>query len=653
MLNPILMRRVAQPAVLALAGGLLALGACGDSTETDADRRAAAGLSGKVEAEHIEPFTPEELPDITGNREHELHFAGGVVCGECHLSTAPLPIDHAHEVCKDCHAERTVAAPVWENHCLSCHYFTREAQAASDDPQRMMDHLCVKCHAGDDFGGNIYGHCKTGVDEMVRCDHCHRPHDSAAPAAIELCVTCHHELTEVRHPQGSDVKCSLCHAAHLPPPTGGSVCTVCHGQAEQVLVHRIPAHPADCLVCHEPHFTTPEIKRCCEDCHEEYQGIVCEGQPQQHLDCENCHVLDDFSFRGSGACGRCHAGQGVALAAEGVPEQHQRCITCHPPHSWFTSFRRTCQRCHELDSVFEHQLEFHPDDCGACHDPHGVATMPKSGSCGACHQGDDNLPSFGANPPEMHLSCANCHEVEPMRQGRFRFIGQESTCLLCHFEAADGLGWDDTPSGHQSCDVCHSPHDFGSVAIKDSCQICHADAADAAPNDLHRDCLLCHEPDHAFAFAGQEASCQLCHSDAATDAPNQLHADCANCHAFDHGFAFSGIEKSCELCHGDVVDQAPSELHEGCDTCHAQDHSVEYVGADGSCSLCHPDLPAEHRSPGHAECSYCHASHTFAAHYDACTVCHTDREDHFAGYQCSRCHKFGPGGVYKEHGDVD
>ena len=70
-------------------------------------------LGERVKPEQVAPFVPAELPSIQGNQMHELHFAGGAHCGECHPSTQPMPIQQAHEICADCHPSQHVAKPVW------------------------------------------------------------------------------------------------------------------------------------------------------------------------------------------------------------------------------------------------------------------------------------------------------------------------------------------------------------------------------------------------------------------------------------------------------------------------------------------------------------------------------------------------------------
>lgn len=506
-------------------------------------------LSENLKAEHVAPFTPEEVPSIQGNRMHQLHFAGGAHCGECHPSDQPMPIEQAHKICANCHPQRQVTKPVWENHCLACHYFTQAAQEYNKDPEKMVEFLCAKCHFGEGLGGSIYTLSGHKTSEMIICDHCHRPHDSEAPAAAELCATCHEDLADVTHPAGGQAKCSICHRAHRPPPDGTKLCTTCHGQREDipVLVHQIPTHPKDCLKCHNAHFTTIEIKGVCVDCHE---GVVYNGsenQPSAHKDCENCHRLEDFKFRGFSTCAGCHKAEGAVIQDDRVPSKHKRCATCHLPHTWRASFDRNCVSCHEIENVFEHQLPMHPKDCETCHDPHHTADMPPSGNCADCH----DVPSFGTQANEMHRTCENCHPN--VDQQDYTFAGTENSCQICHAEALGDppLTWSDVPGGHLMCTACHATHSWKIQPVADSCAICHAEIRGQAPNDTHADCFNCHAHNHSVQFAGQESSCALCHVDLPGTHSAAGHTDCFNCHQ-QHSF---GADTSlCVVCHADKAE---------------------------------------------------------------------------------------------------
>ena len=534
-----------------LCPGLLALllavplAACGHRAGgKDARTRT---LSSRLKLEQVAPFVKDVLPSIQGNLMHEKHFADGVHCGECHPTNQPMPVQEAHKVCQNCHAERKVAKHVWQNHCLSCHHFTKNAQQYETDAKQMVDNLCHKCHAATDpLGGSIYMLSGHQASEMVKCDHCHRPHESNAPAAAELCVTCHKEFKEVRHPGGSQAKCSICHGAHRKPPSGFELCTACHGQPKDVLVHKIKNHPKDCLKCHNAHLTGARIKGVCGDCH---KGLVYRGeanQPDAHLDCKSCHILESFKFKGAQSCAGCHKKESAQRGDSRVPKEHKNCTTCHYPHSWRASFSRNCTRCHQTSSIPEHKLEFHSKlACNKCHNPHRPAEMPKTGECASCHK---NVPSFGRNAPEMHLQCTNCH-ANPEKH-EFTVSDWAATCKVCHAQARTepAMEWSAVPSGHNDCSTCHERHSMRLAEVKDSCAICHSDVMDQAPNGMHEQCFNCHSQNHSVAFVGEEDSCKSCHGAPPGTHAAAGHADCLNCHT-KHSFAVeAGV---CTVCHSD------------------------------------------------------------------------------------------------------
>jgi hypothetical protein len=588
--------------ILALLAAVALYASCRDGGTGSSQAKQGLALLAKRPGEQLQPFPPERLSEIVGNPMHEAHFAAQVQCGQCHLSTDPLPAELSHQICGECHPKREMAKSVWTNHCLACHYFLPHEEEIARKPAELTKTLCKQCHSEqDEFGGHLYASCTDTTGEMVLCDHCHRPHDKLAPAAISLCVNCHKDISKSRHPKGADTKCSLCHKPHSPTLQGDKICVSCHGQAADVIVHRIEKHPKDCLQCHKAHFTTIEIKGVCSDCHE--GRVYREGRnvPAKHKDCENCHRLSDFKFKGTTACAGCHKKEGAIASDSKAPMSHRRCLTCHDPHTWRATFERNCDDCHDLTKVEEHNVPYHPKDCKACHDPHNPLAMPKSGDCDGCHQMDQKVPPFGPAAPESHRTCDNCHEGAQLAAGKFVFVGPQSSCMVCHNTATSGLEWSAVPEMHLECLNCHKAHTFQLADAADSCNVCHSDVIDKAPNDYHRTCFNCHANDHSFSFSGEQYSCQVCHAELVSEAPSEMHQQCSNCHKLDHTVQFAGVENSCKLCHG-----TPPGLHSG---------------------------------KGHQDCLNCHALHNFKTDANACVVCHGDlAQGHYQDYGCLDCH---------------
>lgn len=512
-----------------------------------------------IHAEEAEPFVPEEIAPIEGNLMHELHFAGGAHCGECHLSTQPMPIDRAHEICKECHPEQTVSKPIWDKHCLACHFFTQGAQAAAGDPRKLTADLCTKCHESEGPGGMLFAFCSPEHGTKTVCSRCHRPHESEQIDWASVCLECHPEHVGVTHPAGGKAQCSICHQPHRAPPSGHDICTRCHGQAQGLMVHDIPQHPENCLECHSAHFATFTYTGSCTQCHEGMNYNGQHGQPVEHLACDKCHN-DGYSFKGNYACRSCHSRQ--VSDREDLPDQHKSCTTCHTAHIWRANATRTCERCHETSDSFEHVFMQHPKNCDACHDPHLKTPLPASGDCAGCHKNDSGFPTFSATAPEAHQVCVNCHDAEDAATGVYNYIGPRDSCLQCHREPAPEMTWQQVPEGHQFCSGCHTPHTWEVAVNGETCRLCHAPHVESIPNEMHLSCGICHSEDHAMEFVGQENSCAYCHSELPGAHEASGHTDCLLCHD-QHSLAAS-ID-SCTICHGD---KAEGHYPGTCTDCH-------------------------------------------------------------------------------------
>jgi len=519
--------------VLAVTLAVIALAACDDG-QPPAEEGTSEFHAAITNVEHVEPFVPDEASLIKHNDMHNRHFADGVVCGECHLSTEPLPIRTAHEICRNCHEAKPVENPVWENHCLSCHHFTPSAENAAGDPQLIMASICSGCHRPEDTGGHLYAGCAyTGVDmeSTVVCTRCHRPHETSDPVPRDVCIECHAEFANVMHLSSVETDCSLCHRPHRAQEPGEELCAACHGQAEDVLVHTIQQHPTDCLACHNAHFATIEIKNVCQDCHENLVYRAAPNQPAQHLDCHSCHHLEDFSYLGNQACVGCHQAEGAGLGNADIAAEHKRCTACHPPHTWNVPTQLACEECHEVSPIFEHKLAYHPDNCTACHNPHQPTGTPASGNCSGCHI-DDVVPAFGTGAPKPHMICGNCHSTVEISSSEFEFVGAYDSCILCHRLAIENppVTWSQVPEGHDYCVGCHTAHTWRVAPVTQSCWACH-DQDDGQPNTAHAACFNCHEMDHSLRYVGAANSCVLCHRSLSDTHPDTEGEDeCAACH---------------------------------------------------------------------------------------------------------------------------
>lgn len=586
--------------------------------------------------QQMRPFTRTELAMVVGNAMHESHGTAGAECNDCHRYGPVLTPADAVQVCVECHRDSVVAAEVWSNHCLACHHFTSAAVRAEGNA-RIASELCKSCHREDEASEKIYAFCEPGASHNITCDRCHQPHKSAIIAGEPRCAECHSDIVGKTHPSRKvHGSCITCHTPHGKREDIAKLCSSCHYPSETVLVHHIPGHPVDCTACHSPHFTEIEIiGEACVSCH---QGMFYSGGrnlPSAHRDCENCHYISSFRYKGDRSCASCHSEQGSILDDEQLLSQHRRCTTCHAPHTWRAPFEENCVVCHEIDTVLEHNLDFHNDDCESCHEAHSTSTMAGSGNCEGCHK-DRRIPAFGQYLPEEHVTCQNCHSRRSVASLEFSFEGPRGTCLVCHAQADTDppLSWDQVPAGHHVCNTCHPAHSYDVHPDERSCGTCHRDIFTSPPVAAHGECYNCHQAGHKPDFLGQEVSCGVCHSEAWRRLRGTVKEDCAMCHS-SHDFKVDS--ENCSICHGDVLASAESLGHTDCLWCHS-DH--QWAPSASACSACHFELSGLHETREHADCTYCHETHSLAAGTNNCTICHAELNEHCSSDNCLECHEF-------------
>jgi hypothetical protein len=544
------------------------------------------------------PFTPADQPQIAESYLHQAH-AKDTPCVKCHVDTNVASITNNATTCIACHTKIKIKSDMWRGHCLVCHDFS--APKTKGRMQAPKLEQCLECHKVEQAGSDIYGFYRAASKMQFTCAACHNPHAEKQPEPPQMCTNCHGEMANTALFKQGHVNCTACHTPHSWKFTAKQGCKTCHTQPPRVNVHLIGAHPQDCTKCHSPHFTDKKLKGAlCQTCHKDKTYLAGRSQPKQHQACLNCHKQQNWVFKGSGACATCHKDQGALLTNAGAPQKHKNCTTCHGPHNFRTSFDATCKRCHDLGRVFEHRIQFHPQQsCAVCHDAHMATLPPKSGDCAGCHGAA--IPDFAVPSPEPHTECANCHSQESIDARKFEFVGPENSCQMCHPVASTepDVAWDQAPSGHLLCNACHKAHTWKAEAGPATCGVCHADAVEQATASGMPDCFTCHEANHLAKFTGVENSCAVCHTQQAQETAGKTKADCTLCHN-KHSFK------------PDI----------------------------SSCTVCHTDLPGTHSASGHAECLNCHTMHSLKVDPAVCTVCHTDRAEHFPGQECLTCHKF-------------
>lgn len=191
-------------------------------------------------------------------------------------------------------------------------------------------------------------------------------------------------------------------------------------------------------------------------------------------------------------------------------------------------------------------------------------------------------------------------------------------CLQCHEGIETQAG---TWNGRR---FSHEPH-VGRAGL--DCSFCHTSLQQHGGITLSG-VGACNECHHELSAPG---SCGRCHA-GATGAPDRVFETKVG--PFDHGMhAAAGFP--CTACHkGASMSTAALE----CTTCHAAHHRPE-----AGCRACHePESVPAHPTVVHESgCASCHGES--AAWIDrwtreVCAVCHTDRDDHYAGTSCALCH---------------
>lgn len=580
-------------------------------------------------------FTPEQTSNIIDNLMHEAHVDDAAIeCKSCHQDREQF-LSHASALalCLDCHDGQIVALEVWENHCLSCHQFTKFKEQYAESTHALRE-LCQDCHGE---GSVFFRAFDPESPHDITCDNCHQPHRSALVIAVGICDECHEEITDkISADNNVHGSCIVCHTPHSELPDADELCGRCHVATSNILVHNVPEHPSSCLACHSAHFTETEITSgSCLVCHDDTYYGGRSNLPYAHRNCQNCHYAKSFAYMGDDQCAKCHEPEGEVIARAVLPVEHRECATCHKPHSWHAEFEHSCDGCHDVEAVIEHRLSFHQATCAACHDPHHTELMAKSGHCDGCH-GEGTFPNFRADLIDAHLQCTNCHSQVAVDSRDFKFVGHEESCLICHSQASvtDQLGWEDVPNGHQLCEACHEAHTFDTVPTGMHCDMCHRAVYEEFPSQAHSECFNCHQAGHAAEYSGQEASCDICHADVLAKATVKTKADCILCHA-QHDFEADA--EACAVCHTDIMEQAMVEEHANCVLCHG-DHNWRPDAA--TCSICHPEPPGLHQVDMSVGCLDCHVSHSMTAGLSTCVICHTELSEHCTSSGCTDCHAF-------------
>ena len=250
-----------------------------------------------------------------------------------------------------------------------------------------------------------------------------------------------------------------------------------------------------------------------------------------NIQCENCH-----------GAGSEHANYGGALNAISVPTNTGACSQCHddPSHhiksaAWANSMHAvttrdpagnaTCVGCHtgtgfttRMSGGTITDTSYHPIDCAACHEPHGLTTPANDSHLIRNMQSATLADGTQVTTAGEGILCMQCH------QSRLNVASVDSTAGSAHFGPHEGpqadmlMGTNGYTYGQQ---IPSSAHQF---VVTNTCVDCHMQtvaSTDPAflnagdhtfsttyapsgqtPEDLVGACQTCHGPDiTSFNFA--------------------------------------------------------------------------------------------------------------------------------------------------------
>ncbi len=600
---------------------------------------------------------------------HDGLSATGKIQG--HIPTAPS------SDCSDCHNTSTfvggfvdhTSSTVTSQSCTACHdgahdwsfvdstgaTVTLPIQGTPTTPQVLVDlhaavaaQSCGDCHqAGGSFALATVDHSGFGTVGNI-----------TLPAPYTSCAECHDDTVATGKPLGhlqTTQDCGDCHDPHRDDFLGAGydhssvaivgnsatpTCGSCHdGSAAtgQSVTHvPLPTTGQDCLVCHGTGFSSfalstfdhaaAGITNNCTSCHDgkSHDGVMVISKPAGHIpttaDCSTCHTdtSNGPGINGSSVSGFTRADPFVNTVH---PAYTTGCRSCHNGSYDNATYLATS---HPSDSVHT-TVDANGWECNACHTTTGnfLETDPvnhqdaavKAQACVDCHAAGNTAEPIGKGPthPATSDDCQQCH------QAGGSFVA----------------GFD------------HATLNTGGVNHGLACTTCHDGVVATGKTQNHvpttRDCLNCHAgyPPAAASFAGGTfdhggpemvgRQCMDCHNDniavGKTNFGTFTHLatnqDCGACHTTatfadaSSGFDHTGVTTGCAAsgCHASGT---PSVI-DVTDDPNPQPHiPIVNAGAEVNCYACHKNAGGTF-----ANATMDHSVVTF----EACESCHDGNHD--------------------------
>lgn len=542
---------------------------------------------------------------------------------------------------------------------------------------------CGNCHVpGGSFTLATVDHSGFGTVGNITLpsgESCSACHDGTVPNAQDKpvghmvttddCGVCHDPQSDTFAGAGFDHS-TLSITGNTSTPT----CTSCHdGKAAkgQSLTHvPLPTPGQDCLVCHGTGFTSfamptfdhaaAGITSNCSSCHngKTYDTTLVITKPTGHIpvasaDCSKCHA---DTTNGPGINGT--SSSGYATATPFVNTVHPAYTTgCRSCHNATYDNSIYLAKSHPTDSVHS-TVDANGWECNACHTTTGnfKETNPvnhqdptiKTQACVSCHVAGNTTEPIGKGPshPSTSDTCQDCHQAGGSFTAGFDHTTLDKggsnyglACTTCH----DGVTATGKAQNHvattRDCVSCHAGYPptastfaggtfdhTGPEMTGRLCMDCHdgtilgALGKSAKPDHVvtSADCAACHtttafKPATTFDHTGVTSGCADagCHNEGSTsaksvsddlNAPTKLHipiknngqeVNCYSCHKNPGGtFANATMDHSvvtfeaCESCH--------DGKHDGANTAHVATtkSSTHFVTSVAACASCHKSTSA-------------------------------------------------------------
>ena len=270
-----------------------------------------------------------------------------------------------------------------------------------------------------------------------------------------------------------------------------------------IVILAIPSYLIYDYTQHNPKF--------CKTCHLMNDAYDTWNYSAMHeLDCHKCHETDMIESMGHVVEVLFEDPQEVTKITE---VDNELCIKCHASNNyeWIQVMTTEGHRLHFFDAST-------PPDCISCHGLNLHVFEPPVNICKSCH---NETTWMNTDLVEMH--CIDCHEFS----SRVMFPDSED-CMNCHDFARIQSIIGDTE--HQKvtvetyCMSCHNPH---SEDKYEDCRSCHTSEYSGLHEiSSHQTCSLCHSP---HDNKGYRKNCLFCHKN---KDDHYSYTKCELCHSF-------------------------------------------------------------------------------------------------------------------------